>query len=266
LLLQIMGNIRPYYKGRCILSEHGMMRSKRFILPHVFYIGNSSMVYNNMNVLEFLMFAMARNHEDKVQQQERLFEFLIDIGLGKISLTPIYSLPKEYKAVIVLLVSAYSDSQLVIYNFPEYHYNRMLLDAMAEIAKRMMENGKALVIATTNCDLIETVCSHTAFLYNGAVVFHGTVEEFQKTYDSVILTLWDKEAEQIAERLKILLPQYRYEVMEDCLKVRNYGSVQSDPRLVYNTVIDAGFSPRKVSIDPKNVWNACEEITRRYDI
>ena len=55
-----MANIRPYDRGKCVLIERGMMRSKRVILRHVFYIGSSEMLYNNMNVLEFLMISTNR--------------------------------------------------------------------------------------------------------------------------------------------------------------------------------------------------------------
>ncbi len=118
LLLEIMANIKPYHGGRCVLVERGMMRSKRIILEHVFYIGDSTMLYDNMNVLEFLMFATAKQKIKPACRQEQLFEFLIGIGLGHISLTPIKMLPGEEKAIIILLVAVYSESVMIVFNFP----------------------------------------------------------------------------------------------------------------------------------------------------
>ena len=52
LLLEIIANARPYKDGRCVLAQKGMMRKKRTILPHVYYIGSTNMLFTNMNVLE----------------------------------------------------------------------------------------------------------------------------------------------------------------------------------------------------------------------
>ena len=89
LLLEIMANIKPYHDGKCVLVERGMMRNKRVILEHVFYIGAPTMLYDNMNVLEYLMFATARKGFSPVYRQAQLFELLIDTGLGHISLTAV---------------------------------------------------------------------------------------------------------------------------------------------------------------------------------
>ncbi|MEL7657100.1 MAG: hypothetical protein AAGU75_14480, partial [Bacillota bacterium] len=106
LLLEIMANIRPYESGRCVLIERGMMRLKRVILKHIFYIGNSDMLYNTMNVLEFLMLATAKWKIDVVERQEQIFELIIKVGLGHLSLTSIGLLTREEKAVVTLVAAA----------------------------------------------------------------------------------------------------------------------------------------------------------------
>ena len=118
LLLEIMANIRPYDQGRCVLHERGMMRKKRVIHPDVFYIGNPHMAYPNMNVLEFLMFARMKQPDDKIDMQEQMLEYLIEIGFKGIALSPVRSLPREYRAAMLLLASAYSNSSLIVFNLP----------------------------------------------------------------------------------------------------------------------------------------------------
>ncbi|MDP4109007.1 MAG: hypothetical protein Q8878_03150 [Bacillota bacterium] len=266
ILLEIISNIRPYKDGKCSLLEMGMMRSKRVILPHVFYIGSPGMVYNNMNVLEFLMFATANSKTDKVLQQEQIFESLINIGLKKISMSPVRSLTKEQKAVIILLTAAYSSSDFAVFNLPEYSFDDALTGAMSKIAKFMSKKGKTLLIGTQSPDLIETVCTHTAYIVNGVSAYTGTVGEFKKKYDRIMMKISDKNAADLAKKLCTMLPEYDFSVDEDIITVRNYSEEEDNVRLVYEKIAETGFAPEKVKLNPKRVKYACEEIKRQYDL
>lgn len=183
LLLEIMANIKPYQSGTCMLLERGMLRHKRFILPNIFYIGNTSMIYNNMKVLEFLMFASANNNFDVVSQQERIFEQLISFGLGNISLTPIFTLSQEYKALILLIAAAYSTSQLIIMNLPELEYDELQISAFNKITGYMRSLERTLVISTLSTEVIKDVFDHTAILYKGNLIFKGKTENLLLKYD-----------------------------------------------------------------------------------
>lgn len=262
LLLEITANIRPYRSGKCVLVEQGMMRRKRKILPHVFYIGSPGMIYKNMNVLEYLMFATAKRMKDTVARQEWIFEYLIASGLKNISLTPAATLTKEQKAVVVLLAGALSDSQLIVFNFPEYRFDETLTGAIAQIAGLIKKSGKNLLLGTQAGDLIEAACTHIAFLKEGRVRFSGGVKEFCEEYDKVLLTVWDENIALLADRLQAVLPQYRFEIREDSLIVSR-GFAKGDVKLVLEKIVEGGFTPRRIIVNPKRVQNACEGILEK---
>lgn len=266
LLLEIIANIKPYGSGRCRLVGLGMMRRKRIILPHVFYIGNPSMIYNNMNVLEFLMFATAKRPGDTVERQESIFEYLIGIGLGNISLTPANTLSKEQKAVVILLVGVLSESHLVVFNFPDYRFDDVLCGAISKMAGLIRENGRALIIGTQNGDLVEMACTHIGFLRGGHIFYSGPVREFCETYDKILLTIWDKDVKLWADRLKAAFPQYRYIISDDSMTIRSCSSAENDPKRIYGKIVESGFYPQKLAINPKKVENACKELMSIYDI
>ena len=79
LLLQMMGCGRPFGIGSCKLVERCMMRKKRRILPHVFYVGDS-MAVPNMNVLEYLMFATQHSKTPARERQVAILEAMLDAG------------------------------------------------------------------------------------------------------------------------------------------------------------------------------------------
>jgi len=266
LLLEIMANIRPYDKGKCVLIERGMMRRKRVILKHVFYIGSSDMLYNNMNVLEFLMFATAKLKINKVVLQEQIFELIIATGLGHLSLTPNHMLSREEKAVITLIAAAYSDCLMIVFNLPEYEWNEVLIDAVAKITSFIRERRKTLILATQNCLLIEKACSHTAIIKNGQLIYSGIVENFRLNYDKVEVIIRDKAAHAMMEKLAMLLPDYKLVTKDDSLMISNKGSEASDPSTIYKKIVESGFTPDSIKINPKTVQNAYEEIMLQHDL
>lgn len=267
LLLEIMANIKPYYDGRCVLLEIGMMRRKRIILPHVFYIGTVNMIYNNMNVLEYLMFATANSKIEVVKRQKQLLKLLIDIGLGNISLTPIHTLPSEFRVIVILLTAYFSSSELIIFNVPELKYNNQQITPMKNIARLISDSGKTLVFSSIDSALIQEICTHTAYLINGSIVFSGTISEFCEEYDDIILTISDQQPYLIMESMQKALPQYKYKVSDDRLII---SKPSTDSRVnvesIYNVIFKMGLNPDRVRMNTKTVKNAVEGILRKYDL
>lgn len=267
LLLEIMANVKPYFSGRCVLIERGMMRLKRIILPHVFYIGTSEMIYKNMNVLEFLMFATAKSGLNEVERQDQVFESLINVGLGNISLSPISMLTREERVVIALLVSAYSKSNLIIVNLPQYVYDERLIGAIKKISDFIVRKGKTLVIGTQSCSLIQEACTDVVYISDGNVIYHGEVEKFQKTFDRIAFYIEDSNILEIYNKLAPLLPEYYLKIIDNStMTISNYLDDEQDATLLYNKLIEAGITPESVRINSKTVQNAYEEMMRRYDL
>lgn len=267
LLLEIIANIKPYKDGRCVLLERGMMRLKRIILPHVFYIGTSSMIYNNMTVLEFLMFATGHKTFDVIRQQERIFEQLIALRLGNISLTPISTLTPEYKVLVLLLTAYYSSSQLIVLNIPDLNFSEEHIAPLRHIAQLIQNEDKTLIFSSLDDQLIEKIGTHTVVLVNGTVAYSGEIRQFCETYDRVVLIVTDYHADQLLSVLQSQLPQFDYSIGTDnCLIIKDYESSKPNLQQLYQKIAEAGFAPVRVLINRKNYKNACEEIIRRYDI
>lgn len=265
LLLEIMANIRPYHSGRCILAERGMMRHKRIILKHVFYIADTEMLYENMTVLEYLTFAAHYRKSSDLLLQDELFEFIIGAGLGRISLTPIKLLTAGEKAVITLIAAVYSESLLIVFNFPEFDFDDVLTGAIRRISDIVRENGKALVIGTNSYSLTEAACSHAAFLAGGRIIYSGTVEDLRFGYDPVELIVRGNNLSELAERLSPMLPGYVLQFGDNSLHILNRSG--SDPEgFIHKKIIESGILPESIEINPKTVRNAYKELLRQNDL
>ena len=115
LLLEIMANIRSYKSGRCVLHERGMMPAQtHHTAACILHRRPEHGIFLDECGFEFMMFSAMKKPGDKILFQEQMLEYLIKIGLQRIALTPIHSLPREHRAVVLLLVSALSESNLIV--------------------------------------------------------------------------------------------------------------------------------------------------------
>ncbi|SHN48926.1 ATP-binding cassette domain-containing protein [Desulfitobacterium chlororespirans] len=266
LLLEIMANIRPYESGRCVLIERGMMRLKRVILKHIFYIGNSDMLYNTMNVLEFLMLATAKWKMDVVERQEQIFELIIKVGLGHLSLTPIGLLTREEKAVVTLVAAAYSDAQMIVFNLPEYELDSILIEVIAGMSDFIKEQEKTLIVATPICTLIEKACTHIAVLAEGRLIHQGLVEDFRYQYDKVEIIIKDEDLKGTKEALRGILSNHQVVAEDNRLLIKGEASLPSDLEMIYKKIIESGYIPQSMEKNGKTVEYALEEFMRQYDL
>jgi ABC-2 type transport system ATP-binding protein len=266
LLLEIMANIRPYDTGRCVLAERGMMRRKRVILHHVFYIGSADMLYDTMNVLEYVMFAVRPIKKGGIFVQEELFEALIDLGLGHVSLTPIRLLTNEERAVVTLAVAGLSDSLLIVFNLPNDTFDEVLTGAIGKITARIRKDGKTLVIGTNSDRLAEAACTHAAYLADGQVIYQGTVEDLRHHYDPVELIVRGGNLDLLAQRLLPKLPGYALELKESCLLILNRTGRKDAEGLIHEKILETGIIPESMELNPGTIRGAYEELLRLHDI
>ena len=262
LLLQIMANVHPYEDGRCVLAERGMMRKKRVILPHVFYIGSADMMYDTMNVLEYLMFATAKQRTKPAARQERLFEWLIECGLGDLLLTEIRWLDAEEKAIVILMAAAFAQSGIVVFNMPQLEFNENLLRAFAHISSRMREDGKALILSTTDARLIQSACTHAAFLAHGHILFQGSVDGLRAHFD--VYTVRIEADEILEERLRESFREYRLDRKNDGLYI--CGRAGETPQEIFRNILDSGIVPLDMKVHQKTVKNALGELAHRHGL
>ena len=197
LLMEIMGNIKPYEAGRCSLSQMGMMRSKRRVLEHMFYINDQKLVYPHMNVLSWLMFASQHTGTAAARQIEWL-ELLLALDLHDLALTYARFLTAAEQAVVSLMLTIkMSRVQLVLIDLSHIEVPLALYPAFSGIIERLCAQGKAVVLATAQRDLIQRCAHHAAFLLNGKLEKQGTVDELCEKYDKRRLLVRAGDSERL---------------------------------------------------------------------
>jgi ABC-2 type transport system ATP-binding protein len=211
LLMEIMGNVKPYEAGRCSLCEMGMMRLKRRVLDHLYYVNDQKLMYPHMRVLSWLMFASRHAGSAPAAQQVEWLELLLELDLYHVTITYGRFLTAAEQAAVALLLSLKMDRvQLVMADLSHITVPEPLYPAFSGIIQRLKERGKSVVLASPQRDLIQCCSDHAAFLLDGALERQGTVEELCARYDNRRL-LVATDATEAAEVLERACPGMRAE-------------------------------------------------------
>jgi ABC-2 type transport system ATP-binding protein len=267
LLTEIMAGARAYENGQCSLSGFGMMRRKRTVLPHTFYIGSTNMLFNNMKVLEYLMFATSRSKTDALLRQQQILDKLIEVGLDYIALTPIELLTPQEKAVVTLFCATYSQSQLFIINLPRLGYDAKLIETMTKIADLIKKDDKVLIITTECVDLAQAISTGIMIINNGTVKYRGELTNLLEKYDKVLYTVQSENADKMLPMLEKVMPQYTYCIdssYNNIIQVVDYAGAGADNDF-YNVFSKIDFTPQTVSRNELNLRNAYREILMEKD-
>jgi len=267
LLLEIMANVKPYLSGRCVLNERGMLRKKRIILPHVFYIGDSQMLYNNMNVLEYIMFATDKKGINPVDRQEEILDLLVASDLGFLCLVPIKYLTKAQKAVITLVTAAFcSTTKLIVFNVPELEFDETLYSAMAKISQHIKSVDKTLVLCSKDPLLIQAACDHIAVILDGSLKFSGTTDAFYDRFDRIVFRIKIEQPEDAMQLLQSEMPAYYFEMIDGRINVFDYNKIGLAHEQLYDALIRLRLKPELVERSENSVENAYREVVKQYDL
>lgn len=210
LLMEIMGNIKPYEGGRCSLNQMGMMRTKRRVLEHVFYINDQKLMYPHMNVLTWLMFASQRTGGTAAARQAEWLELLLALDLHHLTLTYARFLTAAEQAVVALMLTLRMPRiRLVLVDLSHMEVPAALYPAFSGIVERLQAQGKAVVLATAQRDLIQTCARHAAFLLDGKLERQGSVDELCERYDRRRLMVRTGEPRVLAGVLRDAFPGVR---------------------------------------------------------
>ncbi len=259
LLLELLANARPYAKGRCVLCERGMMRKKRTVLPHVLYIGGTNMLFDNMNVLEYMMFITSHTGEEAVTRQKRLLLALIDAGLSFVSLSPIAKLTAAERSVVTLFAATLTDSALVVWNVSRISYTPALCEAAARITRTLREQGKALVFSSNDYALVQAAASHLMLIRDGELCYAGEADAFCDRWDKLLFTLRAEEPETYVRLFAAVAPDCRCEVEGELIRVYDEKNTHANMQMFYTAITAAskrGICPTLIERNTPGIRNA----------
>lgn len=260
LLLEIIANARPYQNGRCVLDQRGMMRKKRVILPHVYYIGSTSMLFDNMNVLEYLMFITAKQKGDVVDRQKEILDNLIAHQMGFLSLSPIHDLSPDERVLATLTAAMYTDSSIIVLNLARLQYSNRCIQALNKICETIKEQKRTLIFSAFDYMMVQNLSTHIAVLKDSTICYKGHTNEFINAWDHLSIVIEDDRLDQFSLLLTDAFPTIDLHKKENRIEI--WDSMHDE--VLYDKIFQL-FTvhkkyPKKIYQHTNCVENAWEEI------
>lgn len=265
LFLEIVANARPYKDGRCVLNETGMMRKKRLILPHVYYIGSTNMMFENMSVLEYLTFITAKEPGSIDERKHQIAKDLLDVNLGYLSEREISTLTPPEKSVVELMAGYYTESKLIIWNLARLYYDEKCILAIQTICQELQRQKRTLLFSSFDYKMIEACATHISPLYDGRFLCNSPVQDFIKTWDHLCAIIRDDRAKEMEEYLMKTMPDYEYRRNGNRLEVWDQHNNIAGYDAICATLGKNYYYPKFIEQHPYCVENAWKEIVYRYE-
>ncbi len=190
-----------------LLEKFSRIGSAHGIAAHSsFYLASSDLLPPHVKLLEAAMQVTRKMPSDLILRQETLLDELISLGLGQLSLTLVSRMSQEERALSSLYVAAKTPAPLIFFNLPALGFDLTQTASLEALARLISRGGRTLVLSTTDSQVVETVCDHTAFLLDGQLVFQGSVDELLSRHDPTLFEIEGDRLDLLKDRLTATFP------------------------------------------------------------
>lgn len=266
VLIEVLGSMRSYYKGKAKLSALGAQREKKRIVDEIFYIDSPNMLQGSMLVLEQIMFAMYQKKMDVLAKQKKLMDLLIRLGMKNLMLKKIDDLSDNQRIIIEILIGLLSQSEIVVVNIVDNEFTQEEITLLKNVSDFAKSIRKGLVVATMQPKMIGIAFDNVAYVIDGKISCHEPVEQLCSRLDSVVCVIKGGDYALMKEILERNLKGVSCYQSNGMLVVdRNY---ISDIKIgaIYELFEKNGIDCDYIKINKGRVLNSFEELIKRHDL
>ena len=185
-LSNIMGFLKPD-SGRVIVghedvTDYGEAEMRR-IRKKVTMVFQSGALFDSMTVGENVLFSLELRQDYDAQNKEDVVDGLlqmVDIAEAKDAYPT--DLSTGYKRAVAIARALAAQPQCVLYDEPTTMVDPIMSDHLGDLMLRLKRQLKLTsVVVTHDLDLMYKVADRVVFLYEGGVIYFGTVGDLEKS-------------------------------------------------------------------------------------
>ncbi len=199
------------------------------------YLPESTPLYENMIVYDFLIFAGEIHNIPKNTLIKRIDEIADMCGINEIISKKIFELSKGYRQRVGLAYAMIHDPKILILDEPTAGLDPNQIVEIRKLIKRLGEE-KSVILSTHILSEAEATTNRAIIINNGRIVANGTVEEIRKenqheTKIQIKIKNNNIDAEKIIEGLKTIDGINDAEIIEnngEALKIILHSDIESN--------------------------------------
>lgn len=269
ILIEVLGNMRPYYKGYVKLSRLGVRTTKRMVMENLFYVDSEKMVYEDMTLLEHLMLnAVMNSGSNKInygELQKEILDIIVDTGMEDLVNSRIRYLTKTTRMVIAIFIACMSRSEKIVINAIDYVFAQADVERLHKIFDFFKSKGKTIVIASMEPKVIGMCCDKVVYISHGRVEVYCTVNDLYKRWDKVVCSIKSDDNQKLGEILKNKIPGLVPIIINRILYLKNYSNKDIKNKEIYDLAVLQGIHIEFIRFNRGRVENAFDEIKETFN-
>jgi phospholipid/cholesterol/gamma-HCH transport system ATP-binding protein len=185
-LSHIMGFLKPD-QGRVIVGHEDITDydepEMRRIRKKVTMVFQSGALFDSMTVGENVLFSLELRQDYDAQNKEDVVDGLLQmVDIADAKDTYPTDLSTGYKRAVAIARALAAQPQCILYDEPTTMVDPIMSDHLGDLMLRLKRQLKLTsVVVTHDLDLMYKVADRVVFLYEGSVIFFGTVAELEKS-------------------------------------------------------------------------------------
>jgi ABC-type multidrug transport system ATPase subunit len=228
----------------------------------IMYIGSDSMLPDEMNVEDFLLYTQTGSSDrGDDNARERLEVLLSQLGMSAMQDTDLRELSYNKRILLVTLASALNPNIVcIVLNDPKFR-----VDADEEMLARRIfslinNRGKCSLIACSSAYLMAYVANRVAIVKQGRLEFFGEYKKFLDDYCLGIMSFNSDKPAEVAQQLEAKYPDLSILCKEKLVYLmKRKGSPDIDLATLIKDVINLEADYNSIVMDEKSFVMACKE-------
>jgi phospholipid/cholesterol/gamma-HCH transport system ATP-binding protein len=185
-LSHIMGFLKPD-SGRVIVGHEDVTdydeAEMRRIRKKVTMVFQSGALFDSLTVGENVLFSLELRQDYDAQNKEDVVDGLLQmVDIAEAKDTYPTDLSTGYKRAVAIARALAAQPQCILYDEPTTMVDPIMSDHLGDLMLRLKRQLQLTsVVVTHDLDLMYKVADRVVFLYEGGVIFFGTVGELEKS-------------------------------------------------------------------------------------
>ena len=168
--------------GEAFIMGHNVANDRGPIANRLGYLPENGPLYLDMTPRQLLRFMGTARGMSKAQLEERIGVVVKQCALGSVIGKPIGKLSKGFRQRVGMAQVLLHEPDVLIMDEPTSGLDPNQIREVRQTI-RSLGKSKTILLSTHILQEVEAVADRVIFIYDGRVVFDGTVEDFQKGGD-----------------------------------------------------------------------------------
>jgi ABC-2 type transport system ATP-binding protein len=179
--MRMIAGYLPPDAGSVTIQGIDMWQNPIIAKRYIGYLPEGAPLYSEMTPLQLLHFAGKMRGIEKKHLQERISYVIESLNLFSVLSQPIDTLSKGFKRRVGIATALLHDPDVLILDEPTDGLDPLQKQEMRQLIQHMAAQ-KAILISTHILEEVDAVCTRSAIIAQGKMLFDGTPQELRTSH------------------------------------------------------------------------------------